>query len=81
MNDKCGDCVFLEKNDDFPYCVTLPLYTERSPKDKACECFVGVHDPKWEEPPTNLPEARCQALGKDVSRQGTTSRKGGWGNE
>lgn len=38
--NKCGDCVFLEKEDGFPYCVTLPLYTERDPDDAACEYFV-----------------------------------------
>ena len=38
--NKCGDCVFLEKDDGFPYCVTLPLYTERDPDDAACEYFV-----------------------------------------
>lgn len=37
---KCGDCVFLEKDDDFPYCATLPLYTERSPEDETCKYFV-----------------------------------------
>jgi hypothetical protein len=40
MENKCGDCVFLEKDDGFPYCVTLPLYTERDPDDAACEYFV-----------------------------------------
>jgi hypothetical protein len=40
MANKCGDCVFLEKEDGFPYCVTLPLYTERDPDDAACEYFV-----------------------------------------
>ena len=38
--NKCGDCVFLEKEDGSPYCVTLPLYTERDPDDAACEYFV-----------------------------------------
>jgi hypothetical protein len=38
--NKCGDCVFLEKDDGSPYCVTLPLYTERDPDDAACEYFV-----------------------------------------
>jgi hypothetical protein len=38
--NKCGDCVFLEKDDGSPYCVTLPLYTERDPDDVACEYFV-----------------------------------------
>ncbi len=55
--NKCGDCIFLEKDDDFPYCLTLPLYTERDLEEEACECFVGVNDPnrdkmvqviKWE---------------------------------
>jgi hypothetical protein len=40
MANKCGDCVFLEKEDGSPYCVTLPLYTERDPDDAACEYFV-----------------------------------------
>lgn len=40
MTNKCGDCVFLEKEDGFPYCVTLPLYTERDPDHEACEYFV-----------------------------------------
>lgn len=52
--NRCGDCVFLEKEDGFPYCLTLLLYTERSPEDKACECFVGANDPNrdkwWREP-------------------------------
>ncbi len=38
--NKCGDCVFLEKEDGSPYCVTLPLYTERDPDHEACEYFV-----------------------------------------
>lgn len=38
--NKCGDCIFLEKDDGFSYCATLPLYTERSPEDEACEYFV-----------------------------------------
>lgn len=38
--NKCGDCVFLEKDDGAPYCVTLPLYTERDPDDEACEYFT-----------------------------------------
>jgi hypothetical protein len=42
--NKCGDCVFLEKDDGFPYCVTLPLYTERDPDDAACEYFVDGRD-------------------------------------
>lgn len=33
MANKCGDCVFLEKDDGAPYCLTLPLYTERAPDD------------------------------------------------
>jgi Lar family restriction alleviation protein len=37
---KCGNCVFLEKEDGLPYCVTLPLYTERDPEHTACEYFV-----------------------------------------
>ena len=40
--NKCGDCVFLEKDDGTPYCLTLPLYTERDLEEDACECFVGV---------------------------------------
>jgi hypothetical protein len=40
MANKCGDCVFLEKDDGAPYCVTLPLYTERDLDDAACEYFV-----------------------------------------
>ena len=40
MVNKCGDCVFLEKEDGFPYCATLPLYTERDPDQEACEYFV-----------------------------------------
>lgn len=38
--NKCGDCVFLEKEDGSPYCLTLPLYTERDPEDEACDYFV-----------------------------------------
>lgn len=38
--EQCGDCVFLEKEDGSPYCVTLPLYTERDPEHTACEYFV-----------------------------------------
>lgn len=38
--NKCSDCVFWEKEDGFPYCVTLPLYTERDPDHEACEYFV-----------------------------------------
>lgn len=56
--NRCGDCVFLEKDDGFPYCLTLPLYTARNLEEEACECFVGANDPnrdkmvqviKWRE--------------------------------
>lgn len=40
--NKCGDCIFLEKDGDFPYCSALPLYTTRDLEEDACECFVGV---------------------------------------
>jgi hypothetical protein len=42
--NKCGNCVFLEKDDGFPYCLRMDLYTERALDDEACDDFVRCDD-------------------------------------
>lgn len=37
---KCGNCVYLEKDDGSPYCMLMDLYTERGLDDDACDDFV-----------------------------------------
>ena len=44
--EKCGDCVYLEKDDGSPYCLMMDLYTERELDDTACEYFVEAGDGK-----------------------------------
>jgi hypothetical protein len=44
MANKCGDCVFLEKEDGFPYCLLMDLYTERAIDDDACQYFAEEKD-------------------------------------
>jgi hypothetical protein len=41
---KCGNCAWLEKDDGFPYCLLMDLYTERDLDDEACEDFVEAQD-------------------------------------
>lgn len=42
MNEenKCKNCVFIEEEDGFYYCLMKDLYTQVKPEEEACYSFV-----------------------------------------
>ena len=41
---KCCNCVYLKKDDGFPYCMLKNLYDARGLNNNACEDFVEVQN-------------------------------------